>query len=216
MKKQLFLLVVIISMASCEKQKVPPGKAYYNFENADRIRIPNYTEGQVLSYKNENGQQITFTVTNFDFSEKKIYGVGMGFFGPYAAEYFFYDELEIGFRDDSGYTFSTSYRKWPLDVELAKEELFTKHESDLFIQIENFPYWNERDKNYPSLYILVNLSHQKVTLTINGKSYNNVLKIVSKDIFPLSEKRNVNILYYYDGLGIIGFDDLNNNHWRLL
>lgn len=218
MKINLALLFVFIFMVGCEKIEQSPSKskAYYNFESNDQIRIPDYSNGQVLIYKNENGQQIQFKVTSVNFSEKEIHGVGMGFFGPYASEYFFYDMLNVGFRSDSGEVYSISYLKWPIDEELAKEDSYVKRESDLIVGISHFPYWNKLSASgYPEYNIPVNSSYLKVTLTINEKTYYNVLRIFSGNYSPLSEKQNVNVLYYLDGIGIIGFDDLEKNHWRL-
>ena len=87
----------------------------------------------------------------------------------------------------------------------------------MYNQIYNFPYWNQKDGNNSPQYSipLIDPSVQKVTLYINGKWYSNVLKIVSKNNEPFSEQRKVNVIYYVDGIGIIGFDDLDNNQWRL-
>lgn len=216
MKKIILLIAIIIGLISCEKAEEKPSKAYYNFDETDRLNIPDYTLGQVLIYKNQDGEEIKFKVSKLDFQEKKIYGVGMGFFGEYAAEYFFYDKMDIEFMDDSGYTFACRYSEWPINEKLAKEDLYTKLESKMIIDIYQFPYWNEIESSgYPNSVIWVDLSKLKSTLNINGKTYNNVFKINSKDNLPYSQKRNVNVIYYLEGNGIIGFDDLNNKAWRL-
>src|SRR5690606_156243 len=104
------ILAVIFSLLSCKKHlQVPEEEAYYNFDATDRARIPDHVVGQELLYKNENGGQITFTVSRFDLSEKVLYGEGMGFFSSYAAEYFYYDRLNIEYTDDSGYAYNVSY-----------------------------------------------------------------------------------------------------------
>ncbi len=216
MKRIIVLFAAVVGLIACEKAEEKPSKAYYNFDETDRLNIPDYSIGQVLIYKNQDGEEIKFKVNKLNYVEKKIYGVGMGFFGPYAAEYFFYDKMDIEFMDDSCYTFSYRYSEWPINEELAKEDLYTKLESRMISDIYGFPYWNEKDPSgYTNSVILVDISKQKSTLNINGKVYDNVLKIVSKDNVPYSQKRNVHIIYYSVGVGIIGFDDLNNKQWRL-
>jgi len=212
------ILVLIFSLLSCKKHpRVSEEEAYYNFDATDHARIPDHVVGQELLYKNENGGQITFTVSSFDLSEKVLYGEGMGFFSSYAAEYFYYDRLNVEYTDDSGYAYNVSYQKWPVNLESAKADPYKKQASTLLIQISFFPYWNEADEyGYPVSYLPVNASYGQIAiLTINGKTYDGVLKIVSNSNVPFSEKRNVNVIYYYEGIGIIGFDDLDNNHWRL-
>ncbi len=217
MKNKLFLIVLLAVLTACEKQEEPKEKAYYNMEDADWARIPNLPVGSSLIYKNEKGASIRFTISNYYLDQKKLYAEGMGFFEPYAKEYFYYDILDIEYTDDSSNTYSLKFTKWPKDEELAKTDLTKKFESVLYSQIYNFPYWNQKDGfNSPQFYIpLSDPSIQKVTIYFNGKWYNNVLKIISKDNEPFSEQRKVNVIYYTDGLGIIGFDDLDNNHWRL-
>lgn len=49
----------------------------------------------------------------------------------------------------------------------------------------------------------------------NGTQYKNVIVLSSDNKTPINSIKNVNVIYYDEEQGIIGFDDLNNKHWRL-
>lgn len=217
MRKQFLLIFAIISLISCDESDVPNySKVYYNFDESDLLRIPNYTVGQSLLYKNEIGGEILFKVSSIDLPKKNLYAVGMGFFTTYAQSFFYYDSMEIFFEGDSTDQYVLSYKKWPNNVDLATEDPYKKIESDISIKISYFPYWNELNAfGYQENQIYVGSSNQKVSLTINGKLFDNVVKIVSNNNEQITENKNINIIYYCDGIGIIGFDDLDNNEWRL-
>jgi len=54
-------------------------------------------------------------------------------------------------------------------------------------------------------------------MTFNGKTFKNVLVLSSNNDSIIEQPlcKDVNILYYDETQGIIGFDDLNGNEWRL-
>lgn len=213
-------MIIFIIFTSCSKSAEPVNNElpYYSFKEADREKILPYVENQVIKFKNEDGTERNFKVSLSESFPKVLYGVGMGFFGGFAATYFYYDSKAIEFQSypDSVFAFSVTFSKWPLTTEFEDSDKRREYPSAVrgFIL---FSYWNGvKNENERELNIPINFNVTKNRMTINGRQYNKVATIISNNKNPLSNIYNVNVIYYDEKEGIVGFDDLNNHQWRLV
>jgi hypothetical protein len=218
MKKLIILTTIIIFtsfMMSCNKEKEI---AYYRFTSVDTQRILPYTEGQVLKFMNQSNDERNFTIHSISTSLKKRYTVGMGFFSSEAASYFYYDSKYIALVDSKmEQPFNINFLRWPLETELAKENIYTEYPSNFFATIQYMRFWNGGDAE-------IDYEQRKIEMIVAGKTYKNVFVLISGNNsiieYPWSDGttqiRDVNVIYYDAMEGIIGFDDLNGNEWRLI
>lgn len=218
MKTKLFILTVSLALFSCKEaeQKDVDILPYYQFESAELQKIPAYTDNQQLVFANDSGTQLVLIHESTEVEAKKVYGEGMGFLGPYAAEYFYYDTRVMKFKRESDMnTMCLSFTKWPIDLDSAKKG-YVKQPSKLMIEMSKFPYWNGLNQyNNPEIFIDLKDYTERVSLTIAGKTYTDVLKMTSNNDKKIDDVKSANVIYYKDGIGILGFDDLQGNHWRL-
>ncbi|MBP6455442.1 MAG: hypothetical protein KA275_01830 [Chitinophagaceae bacterium] len=205
----IFLFIILIF--SCEKKKIntPKIEAYYKFEASDESMLLNYTPNQLILFKNEIGTELYFQYIKSEFDLKQLYGAGWGFFGGKGG-YFYYDTKTIWYRTlpDSN-VFIINFTKWPLDIESAKSDKYFQFPSELEIHISYFPFWNETSNSIGVT------GYNLTSLTINGVFYTNVKKMISTNNVISVGMKNVNVIYYKDNIGIIGFDDLENHKWRI-
>ena len=220
MKKVIFLTSIIILMSSCNNFGDIFGDdntsiAYYDFKDSDFDKLLEYKNNDSLIFINQLNQKRKFLISNSG-KEKRRYSVGMGFFSGGAASYFYYDEKEIELEslDSIHLCFDIRFSRWPIDTDEAKEDYYKEFPSRLNGYLKYFPYWNGEDA-----YIdIVNNNINKTSINIFGKNYTDVLifesgvdQIIKGDNYD----RNINTIYYDQFYGIIGFDDLNGNEWRI-
>ncbi len=223
--KHIFLtLLTLLALASCTptENSAPKGPAYYNFKSEDIPRLLPYAENQIITFKNQNNDERKFKVYSVSKNYRELYAVGMGFFSNSAATYFYYDIKEIYLVDyPNGASFMIQFIRWPLNTELAKSNIYHEYPSIFGGNIQYFPWWNgEVGANSWDLDIFMNYNLPKITITSNGVIYRNVLKIMSNNntVNPAGSStypRNVNVLYFDEQNGIIGFDDLEGKQWRI-
>ena len=225
--KKAFLFTKIIFLAflilSCNKEETK--EAYYYFSPIDSQRLLPYTEGQVLDFFNQSNEKRTFSIYAVSTSIKTQWTVGMGFFSSAAGYYFYYDRKEITLIDSKrGDPFNISFIRWPLNTELAKENKYTEYPSEFYGAIQYMRFWNGREEDGGlESSVSVDYDQSKIEMNVNGKMYKNVFKLTSGNDsiieYPWSDGtilyKDVNVIYYDEIEGIIGFDDLNGNEWRL-
>ena len=140
--KFTYLLLFIFFITGCKKDS--DSVAYYEFMDIDINRLLNYSLNQVITFKNELGEERKFRVSRVTnkFTQQEV--EGMGIFTTYAASYFYYDRKEIHFEKypvtNAG--FSISFTRFPIDVKLAKTNITQKYPSEFRASITAFPYWN--------------------------------------------------------------------------
>ena len=213
----LLLLMLSISLAcmTCEKPPKFQEKAYYQFTSLDNQRLLPYTEGQVLKFMSQNNEERYFTIYSVNTQIKTQYSVGMSISGLEAG-YFYYDSKEIGLIDSETKWFKIYFNRFPLDVQLAKHDDYTEYPSRFYSCINYFSPWNGMNEygRYDGC-VSIHYEQEKIEMTFNGKTYKNVFVFNSGNNSIIHE-RNINIIYYDEIEGIIGFDDLNGNKWRLI
>jgi hypothetical protein len=199
---------------TCKEKKpsVPKEIAYYQFTPEDMQRLLPYTKGQVLKFTNQNNKERTFTIHSVN-TIKKQRMVGSGFF---SSDYFYYDVKEITLIDSKTKWFDIYFNRYPLDEELAKNDRYTKYPSKFYGCTSFIPFWNGFENGMPR--ISINYEQTKIEMAVNGKIYKNVFILDSGSDSVIWDEfsRDVNVIYYDEIEGIIGFDDLNGNQWRLI
>ena len=128
-------------------------------------------------------------------------------------------------RESSGYTgfFYIKFSKWPLDDNLAKEDIYTLYPSKFHASIQLMPFWNWDGSGNGNFKESIDYNLNKIEMNVNGKTFKNVFVLSSGNNTIIEVKRandriyyrDVNVIYYDEFEGIIGFDDLNGNEWRL-
>lgn len=192
-------------LVGCRKE--PHEIAYYKFRGADYEKLTPYSKGQILIFKNENGVEQKYIVSEVSTDFKQWHTVGMGFFTTYAASYYYYDQKEIEIQT---YPYSSNpmnivLRRWPDDEESAKANLYKEFPST-FSGFVSFPFWNAK-AGYSS--IILEYNSNKVQMVISGKTYEDVLVINSNNNTPLKPDylkyiQDVNVLYFDAKKGLIG------------
>ena len=198
------VVAVLLLAVSCGKKRQE--QAYYCFTSADYLRLLSYTEGQVLKFTNPNNEERTFAIQNVNI--EKIQLVYTGFLN---VNLFSYDKKVITLIDsETKGEFYIGFSRRPIDDNSARQNTYTKYPSELYAAIVNMPFWNG------DVEVSIDYEQKKTEMTFNGKTYRNVFVFASGNDSILKSKRDVNIVYYDEIGGIIGFDDLNNNKWRLI
>tara|TARA_R110002096_G_C14478762_1_gene713681 strand:+ start:297 stop:941 length:645 start_codon:yes stop_codon:yes gene_type:complete len=213
MKKIIFIFLIITSCSVFEEPN--PSEAYYNFENEDLDKLLILELNDIVKYKNQYGEEIIYEAINVsdEFRTQRTRG---NWVTSSIAKLFFYDKKDIELKN-SAMNSSIDYRftRYPVnDIEAEKNKNF-KYASKFYARVY-FDFWNGIS-DYREIYI--NYKSQKVSLMINGVNYKNVIIIESKNDKPnynSTIERSANVVYYDTDFGIIGFDDLLNNEWRII
>ena len=202
------VVAVLLTAAACQKDKT----AYYQFTPLDNQRLLPYKQGQVLTFANQNNKERTFSVSAVDISKESVKPMGS------LDVYFYYDTKTISLIDSETGRFAIYFNRYPLDVDLAKKNRYTKHPSVFYARIGGAVFWNGLNMN-----AAINYEQKKTEMIVNEKTYKDVFVIASGNYSIIEFKprdeiyyMDVNVIYYDEKEGIIGFDDLNNNKWRLI
>lgn len=222
MKNCILSMIVIMLFSNCRKDALNT-VVYYNFQSSDRERLLPYTENQVLVFKSQTGQERNFQVCCVSKNYKEWHTVGMGFFTTYAASYYYYDTKEIEFVSKPATVggFRIQFTRWPEDTELAESNIYKKFPSKLTAYFSSFPYWNAKDASGNASHsIIIDYTLPKIKMLVNGVNYEQVMVFRSNNDLPLNLSylnypKDVNVIYYDERQGLIGFDDINGNQWRL-
>lgn len=222
MKKLITLITITIFLNSCtdfglDENTSIDNRAYYQFSPTEQSSIPTFTKDQHITFKNQKHDTITYIMYRHHNNIKKLYAVGMGFLSTYADEYYYYDNVKYDFYNANGTgQFNLNFTKSPDDWELAKSNKTILQASSFHATINNFPGWNGLDNNGDRTGLIEIFKHKasKGYLNINGKSYYDVFFIRSNNTSTYDSSQ-VNTIYYKEQLGILGFDDLKGNKWRI-
>lgn len=192
---------------------------YYEFDETDTELLINYEYdiGEIITYENQNGEQLNFKVIFNETSKVGEYSLGT-FSGGGGLLQSYYDSkivrLEIIENQDYGreglvnYIFSNSQNLFKIGV--------------------NFPLWNissaafiDELDNRSNIFPTDLASEPLTQMIVNGHLFERTIAIdsESEDINEISSYgtliSNVNKLYYDYDFGIIQFDDMEGNEWKL-
>ncbi len=214
MKKILIFFVFLPFLFGCRKEEPVEElqkAAYYKFRGDDLLKILNIQPNSTITYKNQNGDELFFTVSEVVQQEVIVWEPNL--INDQAR--FTYEEkyFTLAFANNSGSGITYHFWRYPINEEQAMNDYYTEYPSEFHGQLW-MSIWNGDEINidYLSSYF---------TMTINGTNYDHVIAIQSNNPDPIPSydpdvpERNVNVVYYDFYNGVIGFDDLNNNQWRI-
>jgi len=216
--KKLILLFVILLNLSCsnDETEVGDGLPYFPFLQVDNDKFINATEvGKILIYKNQNSAELKFKVLK-NRTDKQLESRGTFVVGSY--KYFYFDEQRIEMQSTlfaegdfcCNSSFYLSLKRWPETFQTYPTVI---SQDSKFITVIGIIPFNNNVQN-----ILIDYSEPLINLTINTVTYNKVRKIeIAPNPFPhpnwqLPSLKNI---YFDQNKGVIGFDDIQNNEWRL-
>ena len=217
MKKLILLIVIIVNLnCSNNKSEVADGLPYFRFLQVDNDKFINATEvGKILIYKNQNNAELKFKVLK-NKTEKQLESRGTFVVGSY--KYFYFDEQRIQLGDiadqpteyyDEFTSFYISIKRYPQVFQLNPTVISS--ESILITNIGLHPFDNTETA-------FLNYSEPIMTLTINSQIFTKVRKVLlPNNPYPNTNStlKGLTSIYFDQNKGVIGFDDIQNNEWRL-
>lgn len=221
MKKVILFIVFVISLScSNEKEPIKENLLFFQFLPSDNEHfIEGYDDNEVITYSNQKNEEIKFKVL-ISRKSKQLYSRGSWVYG--STKYFYYDEQRIEMGDISEVPiqynqdnkFYISIKRWPVNFNDGSNSypFVLSQESRLTINIGLVPF------NTGIQSILLDYSGTLQNLTIKEKTYINVRKIViPPNPYPNLNwiPQSLNFIYFDQNNGVIGFDDIQNNEWRL-
>ncbi len=222
MKKYIIfgsLFFGFLGLISCSEESQEDSHPYYKFDASDASVISNYNyvKGQIITYQNQLGEQIHFKVI---FNESKKYG-----------------DYTNGTFSGGGGILESYYDSKIVRLEMVENQMafngelvnyiFSKSKNTFKSGI-NFPIWNILDSGFfdeidrdVNINLGIYSNHSRVPITINGHLFNKVVLIESGFNTPASPNwgslpNNVNKLYYDYDFGIVQFNDLDGNEWKVI
>lgn len=212
----MIYVIVILSLFSCSKENesvnLNENLPYYEFNNLDfeNLLLVYEDKGEIIIFKNQENEELHFRVI-FSKIEKVEYRTGT-FWSSYTWVEFYYDRqlIELELLDNV--------------VPDEKFRFIANKYSENFIQGGiNFPLWNDNTSTGAlgrPINIDLDYSTSVNQVTIDGILYKKVIEFNSRfDVAPFSfgnMPRNVAKIIYDLNKGIIGFNDLENNEWRIV
>ncbi len=226
MKTTAFIVTLFLFLSTfigCKKTTTDDGLPYYQFTDNDKLKlVSSLTNNSILKYKNQDNDTINFYVRDYQ-SGKTDYSTGT--FSGGNTTYFHYDRQKILMQyTTQGYTWSDceiNIEKYPVGSNYQTQYPIVG--TPTFRAYMTFPLWNGfNGTDTFSKTINIDFGLSVSSMTINSKTYNSVrminsnkLQTLEPNILPPAIPRNVNVIYYDQNAGIIGFDDLNGKNWRL-
>ncbi|PKB15359.1 hypothetical protein [Flavobacterium sp. 5] len=216
--KKLILIFVLILNLSCSSDTSEVGNElpYFSFLQIDNDKFVNSTEvGKILIYKNQNNAELKFKVLK-NKTEKQL--ESRGDFVNGFTKYFYYDEQRIEMQSTlfaegdfcCNSSFYLSLKRWPKTFQT--NPIVISKDSKFITNIGLVPFVTGIQSAF------LDYTEQLIDMTINGVIYNKVRKIdITPNPFPNANWQlpSLKNIYFEQNKGVIGFDDLQNNEWRL-
>lgn len=217
MKKLILLFVLIVNLScSSDKTEVGDGLPYFQFLQVDNDKFINSAEvGKILIFKNQNNGELKFKILK-NKTEKQLESRTDFVNGSY--KYFYYDEQRIEMQStllaDGDFCCSSSFylslKRWPKTYQTNPTVI--SQDSKFITNIGLIPFSTGIQNTF------LDYSESLINLSIKGINFTKVRKIeITPNPFPnpnwqLPSLKNI---YFKQNKGVIGFDDLQNNEWRL-
>lgn len=208
--KTVFVFSMIFMVISCSKTEAfRDEREHYMFENEDLDKLLSYELNQIITYRNQEGDEKKYQLTFITEDYKTSHTVGGTFSGGLASVKYYYDQKEIHLIDINSTNCPViQLKKWPIFHQSQNGFVFAG--AKLFGRVMDFQLWNGSQDVY------IDFEGVEKEMFVNGITYNNVLTIESNVHTIVGTVRNVHKIYYDTKNGIIGFDDLDGKEWRLV
>jgi len=199
----------ILVFLGCEKEPVT-----YRFINEDKPKLlSHYVEGNILTFVNEIDEERQFKVEKIEYVTQSQYWL-QGGCGGNCREIFYCEPKNIYFIDlTTQNTFYLSLARFPIDYHKARDNYYRLQPSSIFGQFCTtgwlHPYY---------FWISFNFEEKVNTFQFNGITYNDVIVATPTDGANTNGGgmlTDAKIIYYDKYQGLVGFDDVNNQQWRL-
>lgn len=217
MKKLILLFAFIVSFSCSNDKNAVDNLPYFKFSEQDSEKFINPLEvGKILIYKNQNNSELKFEVIK-NKTEKKLESKGNWVYASYSEKFFYYDEQKIEMQStlfSIDPPFYISLKKWPINFNNGanRNPVIISQDSRFIANIGLYPFQTGTSD------LFLDYSEPIQSLTINGTTFNKVRKIeIAPNPFPNPNWQlpSLKKIYFEQNKGVIGFDDIENNEWRL-
>ncbi|WP_298541311.1 hypothetical protein [uncultured Aquimarina sp.] len=222
--KTLYFFVTLTLFIACSSDDDSPREPYYQFNSDEKELIIDYdyAAGQKIIYKNQENETIEFNVISNEQRISESFSRGT-FSGGGIFEHSYDDKIiRIEIIDNcigSGLTGDRTKLNY----------IFSKKD-DEFNNGINFPLWNVLSSSFiDDLINPINIfmtefnNTQTSEMMINGHLFTNVITVNSgsseNDNFLYCDfmmQKNVNQIFYDYDFGIVQFNDVHGNEWKLI
>jgi hypothetical protein len=215
--KKLIILFLIAAHLGCSNDKEETSNLpYFKFQQSDSDKFIDAAEtGKVLLYKNQDNAELRFKVLSNNI-EKRLEDGGDFVYGT--TEYFYYDEQRIEMQSTlyaegdfcCNRSFYLSLKRWPIVYET--DPTVISEDSGFIANIGLVPFQTGIQN------VFLDYSEPLLEVAINDVAYHKVRKIeITPNPFPNPNWQlpSLKSIYFDQNKGVIGFDDLQNNEWRL-
>jgi len=211
MKNIIFITLILVSCSTDNDVRIEENLPYYEFSNTDLEKLLSVYQKkeEIVTFQNQYNNKLRFKVT-YSKKEKVEYRTGT-LWSSYTWVEFYHDrqliELELLENSDDNEKIRFITVKWANAIQGGI----------------NFPLYNDyssigalgRDIN-----IDIDYSASLNQMFVNEIFYEKVIEFNSESeeapFYFGSLKRNVNKIFYDLNNGVIGFNDLDNNKWRIV
>ena len=214
--KKAFVIIVSIIIFGCSSDETPVDNLpYFQFTEEDNQKLINPGEvGDILIFKNQDNAELKFEITK-KIREKQLHN--RGYFVVGSKKFFYYDEQRIEMQSTL-FTIDPplfiSLKRWPAEFNDGFDgnpEILSEN-SEFTATIGLNPFDNGISRAY------IDYSEPMENLDINGMTYIGVRKIeIEPNEYPNPNWQlpTLRYIYFDQNKGLIGFDDVDSNEWRL-
>ena len=213
MRKAAILVCTVFTLLSCSEDTTyddfDSSKPYYKFTDSDSPYLLKsvYKRNTIINFRNQNNEALSFKVISNE--QERMAETMSTFWGTSSLVYFYFDCRTIWLKS---ITHPEDYRNLKLNI-------YKGSNNNTFGGF-SFYLWNEFGTG---AYLNNNRSYNLSSFTthmmqVNGVTYYKVIYIDSDSPYSYNGEnytQNVNKMYYDLEKGVIGFDDLAGNQWRL-
>jgi hypothetical protein len=205
--KNLFLSSIAVILVACTKDDKPQGlnKPYYQFTQDDKEKLlTNFELNKEFTYKNQKDERIKFKV--LESSIAKDAKLVLGLSGSSPVFYFDKQNIELSSIGES-FAFSYTLERYPVGYTLQIPNPIAG--TPQFRGYLEFPFWNGSDST-----IIIDYNSPVKSMVVNGINYSKIIEMKSSTSTSKYPK-NVHLILYDINSGVIGYDDIDGNKWRL-
>ncbi|MCB0463036.1 MAG: hypothetical protein R2816_11035 [Flavobacteriaceae bacterium] len=202
MKRVLSKILIVLILVSCQVTNDEP---YQSFSNSDFEFIPENYQGTGTILKFINQENVEVLIEPISYNLSKEYNSGVGFGQPSNSDSYYYDDLWITLEllnvdiQNQGVDFCN---KITIHINKVGDGRLS---TDLGI-----PYYDDSfclGNGFSGFSPYENL----IQMEVNNVTYTKVKTIVPNEFFTFYNNSQIDKVYYDFDVGIIGFDDTQNN-----